>query len=157
MTVSYPPGRSPQELARKLSAMAARSQDMTPAMKVGAEAIKRLITMTFSSQASPVGAKWKPLSEKTIARRRKGSSTALVDTGVLRNSVATSSGPRTILFGTNVPYAGFQQFGTKRIPARPFMPITRSGQLMDDNAPAKVVFDRIWRAVGSYIVNGKVR
>ena len=37
MGVTYPPGRSPEELARKLSAMMKRTQDMTPAMKVGAD------------------------------------------------------------------------------------------------------------------------
>jgi phage gpG-like protein len=81
----------------------------------------------------------------------------------LRSSIATGSGARTITFGTNVGYAGFQQFGTKRangsvrIPARPFLPITKSGQLTDSADPARVVFDRIFKSVGSYIVNGKVR
>jgi phage gpG-like protein len=71
--------------------------------------------------------------------------------------MAVSSGARSITFGTNVEYAGYHQFGTRRIPARPFLPITKSGQLMDSANPARVVFERIWRDVGSYIVNGKVR
>lgn len=157
MGVTYSPGRSPQDLARKMSAMMKRTQDMTPAMKVGAQAIQRLMAKTFDNSASPTGQKWDALSEQTIERRRKQSSTPLVDTGRLRASMATSYGARNINFGTNVNYAGFQQFGTRHIPARPFMPITRSGDLTDDAGPAKVVFDRIAAQVGSFIVNGRLR
>ena len=63
---------------------------------------------------------------------------------------------RRINFGTNIKYAGFQQFGTRYIPARPFLPITRSGELTDNAGPAKLVFDRIFQSVGNYIVNGKL-
>ena len=164
MAVSYPPGRSPADLHRKITAMAARTQDMTPAMKVGAAAINRLIVNTFSRQKTPESKDWKELDPKTVERRRKNSSTALVDTGRLRSSIATSSGARTITFGTNVGYAGVHQFGSKRrvpgrpfIVARPFLPITITGQLTDSANPARAVFDRIFRSVGNYIVNGKVR
>lgn len=157
MGVTYPPGRSPQDLARKMSAMMKRTQDMTPAMKVGAEAIARLMQKTFDNSASPTGVKWKPLSDKTIAKRRKGSSTPLVDSNKLREATVARGGARTIYFSSNRAYAGFQQFGTRYIPARPFMPITRSGELTDDAGPAKVVFDRIAAQVGSFIVNGRIR
>ena len=143
MGVTYPPGRSPEELARKLSAMMKRTQDMTPAMKVGAEAIDRLMKKTFDLSASPTSVPWKELSKKTIKKRRKNSSTPLVDTGMLRKRTVARGGARTIYFASNVAYAGFQQFGTRYIPARPFMPITRSGDLTDDAGPAKLVFDRL--------------
>lgn len=157
MSVTYPPGRSPEDLARKMSAMMKRTQDMTPAMKVGAESVQRLIQKTFQTSASPVGVGWEPLAEATVKRRRKKSNTPLVDTGKLRLSMATSFGARTINFGTNTKYAGYQQFGTRFIPPRPFLPITRSGDLTDDAGPAKLVFDRIAAQVGSYIVNGRLR
>lgn len=157
MGVTYPPGRSPEDLARKMSAMMKRTQDMTPAMKVGAEAIDRLMKKTFDLSASPTGVPWKELSKKTIKKRRKNSSTPLVDTGMLRKRTVARGGARTIYFASNVAYAGFQQFGTRFITARPFMPITRSGDLTDDAGPAKLVFDRIAAQVGSYIVNGRLR
>ena len=84
MGVTYPPGRSPQDLARKMSAMVKRTQDMTPAMKVGAESIQRLIQKTFQTSASPTGEKWDDLDPETIKRRRKKSNIPLVDTGKLR-------------------------------------------------------------------------
>lgn len=157
MGVTYPPGRSPQDLARKMSAMVKRTQDMTPAMKVGAESIQRLIQKTFQTSTSPTGIGWEPLAEATIKRRRQNSNTPLVDTGKLRLSMATSYGARTINFGTNTKYAGFQQFGTRFIPPRPFLPVTRSGDLTDDAGPAKLVFDRIAAQIGSFIVNGRLR
>ena len=157
MGVTYPPGRSPQDLARKMSAMMKRTQDMTPAMKVGAQAISRLLLNTFQQSASPTGVRWKPLAPQTIAKRKDNSSTPLIDKGPLSESMATSYGARTITFGTNIKYAGFQQFGTRYIPARPFLPITRDGQLTDDAGPAKLVFDRIAAQVGSFIVNGRLR
>ena len=135
--------------------MMRRSENLTPAMKVGAESIQRLIQKTFQTSASPTGEKWDDLDPETIKRRRKKSNIPLVDTGKLRLSMATSYGARTITFGTNTKYAGFQQFGTRRIPARPFMPITAQGELTMAG-PAKIVFDRISRQVGSYIVNGKL-
>jgi len=157
MGVTYPPGRSPEDLARKMSAMMKRTQDMTPAMKVGAEAIDRLMKKSFDVSRSPTDIGWEPLTDETIKRRRKKSSTPLVDTGMLRKRTVARAGARTIYFSSNVAYAGFQQFGTRYIPARPFMPITRSGELTDDAGPAKLVFDRIAAQVGSFIVNGRLR
>ena len=156
MAVSYPGGKSPDKAARAWGAMMRRSENLTPAMKVGAESIQRLIQKTFQTSASPTGEKWDDLDPETIKRRRKKSNIPLVDTGKLRLSMATSYGARTITFGTNTKYAGFQQFGTRYIPARPFLPITRSGELTDNAGPAKLVFDRIFQSVGNYIVNGKL-
>ena len=158
MGVTYPPGRSPQELARKLSAMVKRTQDMTPAMKVGAEAIVRLIANTFQTSKSPTGEKWDDLDPKTVKKRKKNSDKPLLDSTRLSRSLLNASyGARSIKFGTNVEYAGYQQFGTRYIPARPFLPITRSGDLTDDAGPAKLVFDRIAAQVGNFIVNGRLR
>lgn len=162
MAVSYPPGKSPADLHRKITAMAARTQDMTPAMKVGAEAVKRLITKPYNDFVSPGGVAWKlPLAPSTIEKRRKKSATPLTDTGDLKRSTNTASGARSIFFFATAKYAGYQQFGTKKkngqvhIPARPFLPITRDGELVE-TGQAGVVFDRIFRSVGNYIVNGKV-
>lgn len=156
MGVTYPPGRSPQDLARKMSAMMKRTQDMTPAMKVGAEAIVRLIANTFQNSTSPTGVEWKGLDPETVKKRKKNSDQPLMDTKRLSRSLLNAShGARSIRFGTNVEYAGFHQFGTRRIPARPFMPITAQGELTMAG-PAKLVFDRISRQVGNYIVNGKL-
>lgn len=155
MGVSYPGGQSPDKAARAWAAMMRRTTDLGPAMKVGAESVNRLLKMSFQDSRTPTGTGWQPLDPETIKRRRKKSSKPLIDTGVLRNSTYARSGARTIYFGTNIGYAGYQQFGTRYIPARPFLPITAQGELTMAG-PAKVVFDRILQSVGNYIVNGKL-
>ena len=40
------------------------------------------------------------------------------------------TGPDTVAVGTPHEYAIYHQFGTKRMPARPFIPIDRQGQIM---------------------------
>jgi phage gpG-like protein len=156
MAVSYPPGKSPKDLQRKITAMAARTQDMTPAMKVGAEAVKRLITKPYNDYVSPGGVPWKPLAPATIAKRSENSASPLNDTTDLKKSTNTASGARSIFFFATAKYAGFQQFGTRTIPARPFLPITRNGELVE-TGQAGIVFDRIFKSVGNFIINGKVR
>ena len=38
-------------------------------------------------------------------------------------------GDDTVVVGTDKKYAGYHQFGTKHMPARPFMPLDRNGNL----------------------------
>ena len=40
------------------------------------------------------------------------------------------TGPDTVVVGTPFEYATYHQFGTKNMPARPFFPIDRYGQIM---------------------------
>lgn len=79
------------------------------------------------------GDRWTPLSQNTIDGRRvgrgEGVAQILRDTGVLMNSLSPG-GPGSLIevlhngvsVGTNVPYAHYQHFGTKTIPARPLWP-----------------------------------
>ncbi len=40
--------------------------------------------------------------------------------------------PDTVVIGSKAEYAKFHQTGTKRMPARPFFPVDKSGNLMPD-------------------------
>jgi phage gpG-like protein len=64
-----------------------------------------LIGMTFADQQDPWGAPWAPLS----ARSRSGQ--ALLDTGRLRNSIASQISGNTLLVGSDVCYSMTHQFG----------------------------------------------
>jgi phage gpG-like protein len=64
-----------------------------------------LIGMTFADQTDPWGAPWAPLSP----RSRSGQ--PLLDTGRLRNSIASQITGNTLLVGTNVCYSMTHQFG----------------------------------------------
>jgi phage gpG-like protein len=72
-----------------------------------------LIGMTFADQTDPWGAPWKPLS----ARSRSGQ--ALLDTGRLRNSIASQISGNTLQVGTGVCYALTHQFGATVTAGKP--------------------------------------
>ena len=80
-----------------------------------------------------LGAKWKPLADATIARRRKHSSKPLMDTTTLMRSITSQATHDAIHVGTNHEIApgvsaAIHQLGGKAgrnhavtIPARPFL------------------------------------
>ncbi len=74
-------------------------------------------------------AKWAPFSARTLyakahrKHKKTFNPTLLQDTGFLKNSIYPKSGKDYAYVSTNVPYAKFHQFGTKKIPARPFLVI----------------------------------
>jgi phage virion morphogenesis protein len=134
-------------------AMAERMGNLQPVLQVLAQDLKTLIDNSFDQSKSPMGQAWAPLKPATIKRRRKGSSKPLVDTARLRNSNTTQALPRAIRFGTNVEYAAAHQFGTERIPARAFLPITPTGQFAEAGA-AGAFIDEMGEAIATYIETG---
>lgn len=99
------------------------------------------------------GTKWAPLAASTRRRKqRRGKTKILVNTGRLRNSlrvrVRRNGSGVVLVFSADAPYAGFHQFGTSRMPARPVVEITASDE------------DRIVRDVRRAVermVNGRAR
>ena len=79
------------------------------------------------------GPGWKPLSQATLKKRRKGNSPfgvkILQDSGLLKGSMTAVSHPKGHRFtnktdrvevGTNVKYGYYHQEGTSKMVARPF-------------------------------------
>jgi phage gpG-like protein len=88
------------------------------------------------------GVTWMPLRPSTVRGRRRGRRGSryagrveiLRDTGRLLRSLTPGvdaigpegvlrTPPGRVIVGTNVPYAGYQHRGTRRIPARPLWPL----------------------------------
>jgi HK97 gp10 family phage protein len=68
---------------------------------------------------------WPPLAESTIAGKATGDS-PLLETGALRDSIQHNVDPMANLtgdayVGTDLEYAKYQEYGTSKIPARPFL------------------------------------
>lgn len=163
----------------RIESAAARARDLTPVLTVAAQDTRTLIDDAFAGSTTPENVPWAPLSPRTLARRRGGSGNPLIDTSNLRGSIAAYGRGTTLSFGTNVSYAGPQQFGFSRsgslkrpaygpkrpagtpytvtVPARPFLPITRSGgyQLMT-NGMAGQHWARVRASVRRYIATGEV-
>lgn len=78
------------------------------------------------------GAIFSAVQQGTLIVQRDAKINAPVKTGSLRASIIPSvsaSGPTVIgIVGTNIYYAGFQEFGTKYIKARRYM-----GRALEDN------------------------
>ena len=142
-----------KKLERKLKA----AQDMMRSLKpywqqVGMYIQRQTIKERFEKEQSPSGEKWKPLSDMTIAIRRKkhptGNMKILKDNGELRRSIHYEAGNNYVKVGSVLKYARIHQFGgsinvsnkqrrvlyrkgfrvgrTITIPARPFLGITDS-------------------------------
>lgn len=72
--------------------------------------------LRFVDQEDPEHVPWEPLSQATLDRRRKKGVGAQIlrDTGRLASSISYTVSPGSVLLGTDVKYAGIQQFGTKK-------------------------------------------
>lgn len=120
----------------------------------------------FREGRGPDGAEWKPLSPKTL--KRKKNSRILVESGELHGSIHHEVQGDTVAIGTNLKYAGVHQFGDtiqrerKRrsakgfvlggepvaqskiaIPARPFLGLSKS----DEKQVVDIVKKHVARAV----------
>lgn len=113
----------------------------TPNRRAGKEMLQ-LVHETFDAEKAPWGAKWRPLRRATLEwRKRKGYRRApkLNASGWLRASIGTTSGRTGFDIHAAAGYSEYQQFGNPEneawgkklapIPARPFLPIRRSGKV----------------------------
>lgn len=118
---------SPATLARALS---------DAKRKVGGRQASPVVQQTRSG-ATIVRAR-KPIAgyQRTARVRRTAQSAILVNTGRLKTSLVSVAGRGetvrivdarryVLIWGSRVPYAGVHQYGTKRVPKRPFLPLSR--------------------------------
>lgn len=133
---------------RALAALQRNAAALAPALKgIGAD-IADEARLGFKDGTDPYGVKWRALKASTIARRRKRSSKPLLDTGRLRNSIASRLvGPAAVEVGSNVAYAAIHQFGGRagrgrkvQIPARPFIATRERGL---PRAYGEIIRDRL--------------
>lgn len=116
-------------MRRALAAM----QDKRPVLEAGGEVLASHATRAFR-QDSLRPAPWDPLAASTLKRKGRDSG-LLIDTGMLFASLSGAQpavwevGSEQIEVGTDREYAVFHQFGTKKMPARPFFPVDGGGEL----------------------------
>lgn len=117
------------------------SEPLDEAMEACRDELYRGIRSAFNSSVDPeTGVSWAP-------RKREGDGhPLLIDTGALLQS-AVGSGPgmiqrldaREVTIGSSVYYGKFHQYGTNKMPARPFMgaspeTLDRCGEIIADAA-----------------------
>ncbi len=136
--------------------MEQRSTDLSPVLEVIASDLSTFVDTTFAASTDPEGQEWRDLAPLTKELRRGTAPyKPLIDTGTLRNSITATHGARSILIGTNVPYAGFHQFGTVDIPERQFLPFNEDGSVMTDG-PIEEEWQRYETLIAHYIETGEI-
>lgn len=91
-------------------------------MDIGAAVASRATTAFRHPQMRP--SPW-------ALRKSGGDWPLLIKSGSLRQSIGWKlRGSDTVVVGTDRKYAGYLQSGTKHMPARPFMPVDRNGDLV---------------------------
>jgi len=85
-----------------------------------AEAARTEIVLGFATSTDPYGNRWAPLKAKPGSRRYGGQ--PLRDRGILQNSFNVEPTATGILIRA-VIYAGFHQYGTRRMVARRMVPV----------------------------------
>ncbi|WP_416829875.1 phage virion morphogenesis protein [Helicobacter ganmani] len=126
-----------EELQGKLERLSKVLENKTPLLRRIANTMQNVTEESFQSQASPFGEKWKPNSPRTI--QKKQGNKILIKSGLLSQSFTQKITNNSAQIGTNKQYAAIHQFGGKAgrgkrvtIPARPFMPINKNGEIPKD-------------------------
>ena len=141
MTINF----DASELERVLHNAANHLTDTAPLMEDISRALLSETMMNFQFGGRPA---WAGLSPLTIARRRGGAGAILQDTGELKRSIKASHTVDTATVGSNLKYAPTHQFGARQgefgrsdrntplpwgdIPARPFIPMDKNGDISYD-------------------------
>jgi len=93
---------------------------------------RSLVIQNFNRQTDPYGRKWKPVKLNT---KRKASTRALIDTGMLRNSIRSQViNDYTVRIGSPLVYAPTHQYGAVIVPKRAralLIPLTEETRYKD--------------------------
>lgn len=91
---------------------------------IGQDVVSRATQAFRTPQLRP--APWAPRKPS----KRDNGHPLLIKSGILRRSIEWKfNGVDTVIVGSDKKYAGYHQFGTRRMPARPFMPLDANGNL----------------------------
>ncbi|WP_104750407.1 phage virion morphogenesis protein [Helicobacter cynogastricus] len=92
-----------------------------------ANEIEAQVRESFNQQKDALsGRNWTPLKPKTL-KYKSEHKPILERSRLLRSSVRVDITPQGVLTRVNVPYAPFHQLGTRKMPARRFLPFEKEG------------------------------
>lgn len=133
-----------EEVQNFLTVVLAQALDPVEILDEAAALLLARIRTRFLTAVGPDEKPWVPSFAAQIRSKTGRGGGTLYDTGRLFTSIqvfSDTSVSRKI--GTDVPYAGYHQFGTENLPARPFIGVSNSDtQLMN-----KLIENRIRKAL----------
>lgn len=113
-----------EEAERKISALRGNLGGM---MALIAVLVQRQTEMRIRSEkTAPDGTPWAGWSKSYGSSKGARGRGLLVRTGRLMGSIMASNTDTQAIIGTNVEYAPFLQLGTKKMPARPFLGVSKA-------------------------------
>ena len=133
-----------EELQTKLKSLQNIDKKTKPLMQTLGNILQNEIEASFENESSPFGQKWQALKPSTIRQKQKlgKSSNILRSDGILADKWIVKADDKKATVSNNTNKNGFayglvHQFGTTKtgrsknvkIPARPFLPVDRSGNL----------------------------
>ena len=114
------------EVKAMLKKLKRKTGDLKPALKDISIYMKKEVMTNFKKQGRP---SWKPLSPAYAvykARKAGGGKPVLEFHGKLKQSINAKSDSNKAETKTGVKYGVYHQTGTKKMPARPFMPNSKN-------------------------------
>lgn len=105
--------------------------------RVAEEEVQKVQNRIRNTKTDPEGQPWAPWSMATIRANRNKGGSLLFRTGALLNSIQFRISEKTLTIYSNAGYAKYLQFGTPKMPARPFLgwsqaDINRIKQILKD-------------------------
>lgn len=125
------------QAVKKLQSVAARLKEPRRLYALLGEELKKIHDERFKAEKDPNGKPWKPLTAKTLERKRKhGKSLKILrQDGNLANKTAYNILDDGVEFGSPEVYAALHQFGGKAgkgrqvtIPARPWLGVSKENE-----------------------------
>jgi len=118
MSISLHISMDTSKITALLESKIKKMADFSQSMEAVGMYLQKETDKHFKEAKEPDGSNWAPLADLTMFNRRegpgKGGPTPLQDTGILKNSISVCRVDAfSVQVGTNVPYAKYQQFGTK--------------------------------------------
>lgn len=99
-----------------------RIRDYRQPLRAAEGIVLRETQANFNAERSPEGSGWAALSPVTI--ERKGHARKLWETGALYSSITASNDGKSVTISSSDFKAAFHQYGTSKMPARPFLGIS---------------------------------
>lgn len=131
-----------ESLQEMLRQVGNRLQDAQPMMSGIKQVLDEETERNFAAQGRPA---WMGLKPQTLRARAKANTSGLIlnATDHLHRSIQSGASADEAWIGSNLPYAAIHQRGGQAgrgrkatIPARPFLPITATGELQPEASEA---------------------
>ena len=151
-----------ENVDRALENFQASLADNSEALAAVADDLRRMMAEQFATEGAAAGTTWAPRATSTLCKPLPHRSGILNLTGALLGS-RTDPGAAghveqidsaQLLFGSALPYAGFHQTGTRRMPARPIIVLAGDAtarwlEIVRNSIEEKVALLGTWELGGS--------